>query len=128
MPSHHTSSHSIAVRRYSDGGATSGGERCTERVVATERTATSGSRALTVCSDPNGIVGTSSACTDAAVTILELAGAFPLSGEKAMVSSSGVEDTIFGDGDTFSLVGEAVIVLSFSSEVESLLCMCLHPS
>jgi hypothetical protein len=97
-------------------------------VVATERTATSGSRALMVCSDPNGIVGTSSACTDAAVTILELAGAFPLGGEKAMVSSSGVEDTIFGDGDTFSLVGEAVIVLSFSSEVESLLCMCLHPS
>ena len=96
--------------------------------MATERTATSGSRALMVCSDPNGIVGTSSACTDAAVTILELAGAFPLSGEKAMVSSSGFEDTIFGDGDTFSLVGEAVIVLSFSSEVESLLCMCLHPS
>ena len=96
--------------------------------MATERTATSGSRALMVCSDPNGIVGTSSACTDAAVTILELAGAFPLSGEKAMVSSSGFEDTIFGDGDTFSLVGETVLVLSFSSEAEPLLCMCMHPS
>src|SRR6266566_76465 len=68
MPSHHTCSHSPRLRRYSDGCTTSGAGSRTDCVASTERTETAGSSVLSVCSDPKGIVGTSSACTDSAVT------------------------------------------------------------
>src|SRR6266568_9555562 len=109
MPSHHTCSHSEGLRRYSVGEETRGVGSRTERVMATGRTAISGSRALIFCSEANGIVGTSSACTEEGVTIFEDTG---------------------GAGDTcaVSLDGETVTVLSFSFEVESLLCIYTHPS
>src|SRR5450759_1744029 len=69
MPSHQSCSHSPIPRRYSEGCTTSGVGICTERLEATERTETSGCSALIVCNESRGMVGTSSACTESAVTI-----------------------------------------------------------
>src|SRR5216684_367536 len=102
MPSHQTCSHSPRLRRYSEGWTTSGTGSRTERVAATERTATSGSSVLSVCNDPNGMVGTSSDCTEGALTMCE-------------------------DIEAFPLPGETVMVLSLSSEDESLLCIYALP-
>jgi len=76
---------------------------------------------LIVWSDPNGIVGTFSACSAEAITMFDENGAFPCGGEKVTVSSfsSGVEVTIFEESGAFPLDGEKDIVSSFSVEVES---------
>src|ERR1700692_4118204 len=102
MPSHQTCHHSPRLRRYSVGCTTNGAGKRTARVAAVERTATSGCNALSVCSELNGIVGTSSACTESAVTIC-------------------------GNDADFPLIGETVMVGSLSSEAELLLCICTLP-
>src|SRR5579859_4507012 len=111
MPSHHTWSQSPMLRRYSAGCTTRGAGRRTDCVAATEWTETSGSSVLSLCSGPKGMVGTSSACTDAAVTTCE---------EFAGVSLDVGEDFV-----GFPFV-ETIMVLSSFSEAESFL--CINPS
>src|SRR5579884_1188149 len=71
MPSFQICHHSLKLRRYSAGCTTSGVGILTSDVDSVECTEISGCRALMVCNDSNGIVGTSSACTESAITICE---------------------------------------------------------
>src|SRR5437660_12771612 len=68
IPSRQICIHSLVLRRYSVGCITRGAGRLTSTVEATGRTAMAGCISLIVSSELNGIVGTSSACTDSAVT------------------------------------------------------------
>src|SRR5260370_41259955 len=75
-PSLQIRNHSLMLRRYSAGCTTSGWSTVAVEGAVTARTETSGWSVLSVWSESNGIVGTSSACTDSAAITWEEAGAF----------------------------------------------------